>query len=282
MEKMDDNLELKRVVMVDEDGNIVGNTSALSIVSDPANELSTLFLKAEGKEVHYKFKITSKERQEITGAALVPFKPMKREYKYKNGEGTGKYYYIYFTPEDVRAAHDSYRMFANTNQSNPEHFREFTNKIRSTQSWIIEDSEKDKANALGFEMSKHPVGTWMHTFKVLDKDLWDKIKDSDLTGFSPELSGFEVPVEQMLSAIEMPAPFGMEVKPTVNPLAPEKKEEESTIETSVNSSDEMAIDPIIEQESSYLYKTIRAIVFDREMSDEMKYKIVNKILRKMK
>ena len=284
MEKLDENLELKRVMMVDDEGNIIGSTTAVSVVSEPANELSTLFLKAQGKEVVHKFKVSSLERQEIVGAALVPYKPMKREYKDGQGRGTGEYYYIYFTPEDVRAAHDYYRMYANTQQSNPEHLRNFSDKIRSTQSWIVESDTMDKAYALGYTKEEIPVGTWMHTFKVTDKEAWLNLKDSDLTGLSPELRGFEVNVEEMLSAVEMPVPYGMEIKPTINPLAPEKTEQETNANDSADStsSDEISIDSVVDQESNYLYKTIKAIVFDREMSDEVKYKIVAKILRKMK
>ena len=270
MQKIDETLEVKRVMMIDEYGNIIGTTSALSLVTDPANELSTFFLSKEGQPVEHKFKVSNSERQEITGAALVPNKLMKREYKDKKGNGLGKYYYIFFTEEDVRAAHDFYRMYANSNQSNPEHLRSFSDKIRSTQSWIIEDEDKDKANALGFDMSKHPVGTWMHTFKVVDKEMWNMLKESDLTGFSPELSGFEV--EAMLSSIEMPAPF----------VAPGERQEQELPADSIEDSNIDSSEHETTQDNNFLYQTIKAIVFDREMSDEIKYKIVAKILRKMK
>ena len=72
------------------------------------------------------------------------------------------------------------------------------------ESWIIEDSEKDKSRAYGLE---HPVGTWMVSMKVNNDEIWEGyVKEGKVKGFSIEgwfmqrESAIEINTE--LSAIE--------------------------------------------------------------------------------
>jgi len=58
------------------------------------------------------------------------------------------------------------------------------------ESWIKED-ENDKSSKYGY--SDLPVGTWFVAMKVKNDDIWNKVKEGMLNGFS--VSGFfeEVP-----------------------------------------------------------------------------------------
>ena len=60
-----------------------------------------------------------------------------------------------------------------------------------TESWIIEDPENDKSNFYGFE--NLPKGSWMVKMRVFNKDVWKKIKEGELRGFS--VSGYFEEVE---------------------------------------------------------------------------------------
>jgi hypothetical protein len=51
------------------------------------------------------------------------------------------------------------------------------------ESWIVEDTEKDKTAK--YEMSV-PVGTWMISMKVNNDDIWEKVKLGEVKGFSIE------------------------------------------------------------------------------------------------
>jgi hypothetical protein len=51
------------------------------------------------------------------------------------------------------------------------------------ESWIIEDSKKDKSAF--YEMSL-PVGTWMIAMKVDNDETWEKVKKGEFKGFSIE------------------------------------------------------------------------------------------------
>jgi hypothetical protein len=53
------------------------------------------------------------------------------------------------------------------------------------ESWIKED-QNDKSNKYGFE--NLPVGTWFVSMKVNNPEIWSKVKDGQLNGFS--VSGF--------------------------------------------------------------------------------------------
>jgi hypothetical protein len=51
------------------------------------------------------------------------------------------------------------------------------------ESWIIEDEKTDKSRLYNFNL---PKGTWMISMKVNNDDVWQKVKDGDVKGFSIE------------------------------------------------------------------------------------------------
>jgi hypothetical protein len=51
------------------------------------------------------------------------------------------------------------------------------------ESWIIEDEDKDKSKLYGFSL---PVGTWMISMKVDNDEVWSKVKEGEIKGFSIE------------------------------------------------------------------------------------------------
>ena len=57
------------------------------------------------------------------------------------------------------------------------------------ESWIVEDPKMDKSTAMGFNV---PKGTWMTSYKINDKETWNKIKAGELNGFSVEGSFLEI------------------------------------------------------------------------------------------
>jgi hypothetical protein len=51
------------------------------------------------------------------------------------------------------------------------------------ESWLIEDSEKDKSTLYGFNL---PKGTWMISMKVDNDEVWQDVKAGKIKGFSIE------------------------------------------------------------------------------------------------
>lgn len=161
-------------LIIDEQMELSG-IDAISIVESPAIEEDFIALKNESKE--YQFAEVDKEKQIIMGAMLVPDKPIYRRDE-ENGE-----YYIYFSQDTIRKCMELF--FQNGNQSNAtfEHKEEIKG-LTMVESWIVEDTEKDKSNLYNLNV---PVGTWMGTIKVENEVIWNEfIKTKKVKGFSIE------------------------------------------------------------------------------------------------
>jgi hypothetical protein len=74
--------------------------------------------------------------------------------------------------------------FKNGNQSNAtyEH-KDAVKGMTVVESWLIEDSEKDKSTLYGFNL---PKGTWMISMKVDNDEVWQDVKAGKIKGFSIE------------------------------------------------------------------------------------------------
>ena len=148
------------------------------------------------KQQRVEFKEVDKEKRILMGAAMIPDKPIYRV----DGE---EEYYVFFTKETIRRASELYLMNGKQNNATYEHEIKLDG-LSLVESWIIEDSEKDKSRAYGLE---HPVGTWMVSMKVNNDEIWEGyVKEGKVKGFSIEgwfmqrESAIEINTE--LSAIE--------------------------------------------------------------------------------
>jgi hypothetical protein len=165
---------MKLIELIIDESMELSGIDAISIVENPAIEENWVALN-EQKEYH--FAEVDKDKQIIMGAMLVPDKPIYRRDE-ENGE-----YYIYFSQDTIRKCMELF--FQNGNQSNAtfEHKEEIKG-LTVVESWIVEDTEKDKSNLYNLNV---PVGTWMGTIKVENKVIWEEfIKTKKVKGFSIE------------------------------------------------------------------------------------------------
>lgn len=163
------------IELIIDDTMEVHGIDAISIVENPAIEEDFIALNSEQKEYH--FAEVSKEKKIIMGAMLIPDKPIYRRDE-ENGE-----YYIYFSQDTIRKCMEMF--FQNGNQGNAtfEHQESITG-LTMVESWIVEDTEKDKSNLYNLNV---PVGTWMGTIKVENDVIWNEfIKTKKVKGFSIE------------------------------------------------------------------------------------------------
>ena len=72
-----------------------------------------------------------------------------------------------------------------------EHNGKAASDVYVIESWIVEDPEHDKSKNYGFSV---PKGTWMVSMKVRNEDVWKRIKNKELNGFS--VSGYFEEIEQ--------------------------------------------------------------------------------------
>ena len=143
---------------------------AVSLVEKPAIEENFIALSKHQIELK-----TIGEKRIVMGAALIPNKKIYRRDKDKEFE-------IYFTDETVRRASELVFMRNQHQNATLEHAVKLSG-MAIVESWIIEDEQKDKSNIYKFDL---PKGTWMITMKVMDDDVWAKVKSGEVKGFSIE------------------------------------------------------------------------------------------------
>jgi hypothetical protein len=199
-------LPVREFRIKDEKGFEFGDLEAISIVSDPAHETTfQLFnkfkpaelhpncrceiidgkIKTEGDACDYCKSIARNnlnsigEKLQITGAAMVPNKKMLRQ-----DEVTKEYYMGWFSEKTIEDCAKNYFKKGRNRQANLEHLEEFSKDFYVFESWIVNDPENDKANALGF--TDIVKGTWFVTYQV-SQSKWNEIKNGGYTGFSVEV-----------------------------------------------------------------------------------------------
>lgn len=172
-------------LVLDEDQDLVG-IEAISVVNQPAIEEN--FIAFNDQLVQ--FAKQDDEKRILMGAALIPNKPIYRV----DQEGE---FYVYFTKDTVRRAMELFFQSGNQANSTLEH-QEALKGLTVVESWIIEDSAKDKSSLYNMSL---PVGTWMVSVKVDNDKIWNEfVKTGKVKGFSIE--GWFVDKMNMSAATE--------------------------------------------------------------------------------
>lgn len=141
----------------------------ISLVHDPAIESLFLLFSKEKKT----FCFSSDEKQILTGAVLIP------EMRIYRRDGDDEYN-VYFSADTVRTLSQQFLANEKNHSFTLEH-GEKTEDVCLVESWIVEDSEKDKSAALGLDL---PVGSWVMSVKINSQELWNEIKEGKFRGFS--------------------------------------------------------------------------------------------------
>lgn len=153
-----------------------GSLKFIAMVNDPA--MDELFIKFSKEERPIDIKLSNEEKHIVTGPVLIPNKKIIRY-----DEKTNEPFYVFFSEETIEEVSQTFLRDNKNYNWDLEHDGEKASDIFITESWLVEDSENDKANALGFSV---PKGTWMASAKVNNADVWNKIKSGELRGFSIE------------------------------------------------------------------------------------------------
>ena len=159
-------------LVIDENEEFSG-IDAISVVESPAIEEDFIALK---NQEQIRLAEISKEKRLLMGAALIPDKPIYR----KNGDHE---FYIFFSKDTVAKASQMFLQAGNQGQATMEHATEKLEGMTVVESWIIEDEVHDKSRKYGLDM---PVGTWMVSMKCDNDEVWAKVKEQKIRGFSIE------------------------------------------------------------------------------------------------
>ena len=145
----------------------------ISLVENPAMEGNFVAL---NKQEKIQLQEIDKEKRILLGLVLEPNKPI---YRNQNGEE----FNIVFSNEVVKDL--SYNFFKSDYHKNSTIEHDTKQRIEGVtfvESWIVEDTEKDKSNIYGFS---YPVGSWLAVMKVDSDDIWNEyVKSGKVQGFS--------------------------------------------------------------------------------------------------
>lgn len=169
-------METPTFEMLINDENLDG-VFAISLVDKPAIMKDYILLsenELDKVQIEVKLeKIIDEKEHVLCGPALIPDIIIPR-----NG------YNITFSTETIKKISENFLINNYKDNVTIQH-QSNVNKVNLVESWIIKDSEKDKAATLGF--NDLPAGTWMVSFKVNDDELWENYLASGiLKGFSIE------------------------------------------------------------------------------------------------
>lgn len=164
---------MKFFELVLDEEKLLHGVDAISIVEHPAIEEDFITL---SKDYKFEFKEVDSEKRILMGAAMIPEKPIYR----RDGD---EEYYVFFTKETIRRAAELYLMNGKQGNATLEHQSKLSG-LTLVESWLIEDSQKDKSAAYGLE---YPVGTWMVSMKVNNEEVWQEyVASGKVKGFSIE------------------------------------------------------------------------------------------------
>lgn len=160
----------KRIFYIEVDD--VNGMDAISLVKYPAVERNFLCFD-EQKPVKMAF---NADKQIITGVVALADTPI---YRYTEGYGE---YFVIFSKETIEKMVVKYSKDGLFNSVNLQHNdKKFVDGVYLFESYLV---NKDRG-ILPNEFADIPEGSWICSFKIEDKQLWDKIVNgNDLNGFS--------------------------------------------------------------------------------------------------
>jgi hypothetical protein len=145
----------------------------MSTVESPAIGATLVMFDDESKLLEF----ADDEKQIIYSVAMRPNILIPR--KNINGELA----MVFYTEETVSDLQQNFFKNNSHNGATINHDKNIRNDIYAFESWIVSDPEKDKATLLGMAVEK---GDWVLGQKVDNPEVWQKIKNKELQGFSIE------------------------------------------------------------------------------------------------
>jgi hypothetical protein len=128
---------------------------------------------------------TDEEKKIVLGPAMIPDLQIFRR------DGMGNPYYVYFSAPTIKMIAEKYMRNKYIDNNDQMHDGKAVKDVYVVESWIKE-SENDKSTDYGY--GELPIGTWFVSMKVNNPDIWAKVKEGFLNGFS--VSGYFEEVAQ--------------------------------------------------------------------------------------
>jgi hypothetical protein len=149
---------------------------AISIVDLPAIKENFVALR-DVERKQYELAAVDEKKRLLVGAALIPDKQILRI-----DDETGEEFEIVFRKDVIEQAAHLY-MKKGYQSSATEMHRKRVDGVTTVETWIVEDSKKDKSAVYGFN---YKPGTWMVAMHVENAEVWSRVQNGELKGFSIE------------------------------------------------------------------------------------------------
>ena len=154
----------------------------VSLVEEPAVEIDFL---AFAKE-NMLFAVQDTEKHIVTGVSILADTPIYR--RNQNGE-----FYVQFRKEDIPAIVEKFMQRGLSNFINIQHDEK---TLSNTDAVLVESYFVNKERGIvPNEFANVTDGSWITSYKILNEDIWNMIKEGDLKGFSIEISAELEPVK---------------------------------------------------------------------------------------
>lgn len=158
------------IYWLDLDGETTG-VEIVSLVDYPAIERDFIKL---SKTAEMKFSV-NEEKRIVSGPAMIPDMPIYR----RNDDGFE--YYVKYSKDAIKRIAEKFFADHNSTNVNLEHEVSVDGCVYF-ESYFIDQSR----GILPAEFADLPDGTWVLSAKINNDDVWEKIKDGTLRGFSIE------------------------------------------------------------------------------------------------
>ena len=143
-----------------------------SFVSEPATEKEWLFFNRKKQVLNF----YDDEQQIVTSVVMLANTPI-----YRNDDGYE--YKLVFTPDAIKKMAFDYFSKNNFNKISIEH----NGEVLEGSAILLESYFVDDVKNVPQKFGKIPEGSWIMSYKVVDKKIWDMIKNKKLRGFSIEV-----------------------------------------------------------------------------------------------
>ena len=175
--------ELPLYNVTPDDDDINQGMFLVSLVECPATEMDFLQFEKQDKLL---FAVQDTEKHIVTGVSILADTPIYR--RNKTGE-----FYVQFRKEDIPAIVEKFMQRGLSNFINIQHDE---TTLSNTDAVLVESYFVNKERGIvPNEFANVTDGSWITSYKILNEDIWNMIKEGDLKGFSIEISAELEPVK---------------------------------------------------------------------------------------
>ena len=187
-------------------GDEFNNVDTISLVEDPAIEVSWLAFDKENKQTNsskdleefavlsmfaneqaksYTFEVDKKRFEDLEGQRMIVAPAMITDKLIFRIDEAGEPYYGFFDADSIRNAAYAFQKYKLSDKFNINHDeQQIAEGVYLAETWLVQDTELDKSNYFGYKL---PKGSWMTILRIENEDLYNEyIASGELTGLSVE------------------------------------------------------------------------------------------------